>query len=177
MIKEIFLNTLKIFWLFLPAMFANRGALMSKKLLPGFNFPIDFNKTFRGKRVLGSHKTWRGLIVGVLFSTLVFIVQKYILKLIPSFQDFGLIDYGSTSFVFGGLLGFGSLFGDSVKSFFKRQRNTKPGEAWLPFDQIDWILGTVLFALPFLVIDLKLILSMLLFTILYSVFTFYFYPR
>jgi len=41
------------------------------------------------------------------------------------------------------------LIGDSVKSFFKRRLGRKPGSAWFPFDQVDFILGACLFTWPF----------------------------
>jgi len=47
----------------------------------------------------------------------------------------------------GFLLGFGALFGDVVESFFKRQFNVKPGKPFIPFDQIDFLVGAWLFLL------------------------------
>jgi CDP-2,3-bis-(O-geranylgeranyl)-sn-glycerol synthase len=37
----------------------------------------------------------------------------------------------------------GALLGDLLKSFFKRLAHRPPGTAWVPFDQIDYILGAV----------------------------------
>ena len=42
------------------------------------------------------------------------------------------------------------MAGDSVKSFFKRRLKISPGQQWIPFDQLDFILGGLL-ALHFLV--------------------------
>jgi CDP-2,3-bis-(O-geranylgeranyl)-sn-glycerol synthase len=33
---------------------------------------------------------------------------------------------------------------DSVKSFFKRRRNVAPGHAWIPADQLDFVMGGLL---------------------------------
>ena len=49
-------------------------------------------------------------------------------------------------FLLGALLGFGAMTGDAVKSFFKRQRGIPPGKSWFPFDQLDFVVGGLLFA-------------------------------
>ena len=41
-------------------------------------------------------------------------------------------------------MGLGVLFGDLVKSFFKRRFNIKPGAPWFPFDQLDALIGGLL---------------------------------
>ena len=32
-----------------------------------------------------------------------------------------------------------------LKSYFKRKLNIKPGKSWIPFDQLDFIIGGLLF--------------------------------
>ena len=61
------------------------------------------------------------------------------------FQSLSLVNYDNWLFL-GFLLGFGALFGDSVKSFFKRRSNIKPGHRFIPFDQLDYSVGSLLFA-------------------------------
>ena len=54
--------------LFLPAGIANAVPVLVKKV-PGLSklkAPIDGGISFRGKRLLGANKTWRGLISGTL---------------------------------------------------------------------------------------------------------------
>ena len=41
---------------------------------------------------------------------------------------------------------FGALLGDIIESFFKRRIGKKRGEDWIPFDQIDFILGVFFFS-------------------------------
>lgn len=177
MIKEILLETIKVAWLFVPALLANTGAIISTKLLPKSDFPVDFYRTFRGRRIFGAHKTWRGLICGILMSMIVFSAQKVIFKETPFFKDLSLIDYEKTSLLFGFLSGFGSLLGDIVKSFFKRQYDIAPGKPWLPFDQIDWLIGSVLFIYPFLNLSWEIIFGVLSFGFFYCVITLYFYKN
>ncbi len=124
--------------LFLPAGFAN----MTPPLLKKINFlaePIDFGKKFRGKRIFGDHKTWRGLIFGIIVAIAICWAQRL---LYPHFAEYSLLDYQNINVnVLGFVLGFGALGGDIVKSFFKRQIGVAPGKTWIIFDQIDWIVG------------------------------------
>ena len=39
----------------------------------------------------------------------------------------------------------GALLGDIIESFFKRRIGKSRGENWIPFDQIDFILGVLFF--------------------------------
>jgi CDP-2,3-bis-(O-geranylgeranyl)-sn-glycerol synthase len=52
-------------------------------------------------------------------------------------------------------MGFGALLGDAIESFFKRQARVKPGNTWFPFDQIDYIIGGLLFSLPVITLGVK----------------------
>jgi CDP-2,3-bis-(O-geranylgeranyl)-sn-glycerol synthase len=108
------------------------------------NVPVDFGLKLRGKRFFGAHKTYRGFLFGVLVA--IFVV--YIQKVVYGFYQFGFIDYSSVNvFLLGFLLGFGALFGDLIKSFFKRRVGIKSGRSWFPFDQVDWVIGAFLFVI------------------------------
>ncbi len=107
------------------------------KKVPILAYPIDCGVTFCGKRVLGTNKTWRGLLAGIIMATLFVYLQKWL----------NIVDYSEINpLILGPLLGAGALVGDAVESFFKRQRGIKPGHSWIPFDQTDWIIGAVIFA-------------------------------
>jgi CDP-2,3-bis-(O-geranylgeranyl)-sn-glycerol synthase len=45
-------------------------------------------------------------------------------------------------------MGAGAMLGDSVKSFFKRRRRVAPGGTWIPFDQLDFVLGALVLVWP-----------------------------
>jgi CDP-2,3-bis-(O-geranylgeranyl)-sn-glycerol synthase len=126
----------------LPAYFANMGPVLVKKI-NFLNYPVDFNKKFKGKPILGNHKTWRGLFFGILFGIVVAYLQK-LLYTNPFFAGLSFMDYSNWLAV-GFLLGFGALFGDMVKSFFKRRVNVKPGKPFIPWDQLDYSIGALLF--------------------------------
>jgi CDP-2,3-bis-(O-geranylgeranyl)-sn-glycerol synthase len=40
------------------------------------------------------------------------------------------------------------MAGDSAKSFFKRRLGIPPGSPWIPFDQLDFVLGAMILVAP-----------------------------
>ena len=114
-------------WFFLPAGIANLMASLSR-FIPLLNYPVDFGKTWKGKRIFGSHKTWRGIFFGTLFAILTFWGQQYLYQY-EFFESLSLFDYTEASWVIGLLLGLGAVWGDSIRSFFKRRINIKPGSS------------------------------------------------
>jgi len=133
---------LKSLFLMLPAYFANMAPVFAKKI-DFLDYPIDFNKKLNKKPILGSHKTFRGLFFGVLAGLIIACIQ-YLLKDYSFFSNISLLDY-SNWLLIGLLLSFGALAGDIVKSFVKRQLNIKPGKSFIPWDQIDYTLGSLVF--------------------------------
>ncbi len=129
---------------FLPAYFANSAPSIFKKINP-LKTPVDFDKKFKSKPIFGSHKTWGGIIIAVLIGLLTFYLQTLLYRH-PFFQKYSLINYSGYSLWLGFLLGFGAIFGDLVKSFFKRRINIKPGQPWIPLDQLDFVVGAFLFS-------------------------------
>lgn len=137
-----------VIWFFFPTGLANVAAFCSGKIpyLKSFSYPVDFNKKFRSKRILGDHKTIRGFIFGIIVGVITVYIQMYLFQNFKFIRDVIPLDYSSINpIILGSLEGFGALFGDSVKSFFKRQMGFPPGKSWFPFDQIDYVLGAMLF--------------------------------
>jgi CDP-2,3-bis-(O-geranylgeranyl)-sn-glycerol synthase len=134
----------------LPAYLANMAPVFAQKLgiLKFLDKPVDGGKKWRDKEIFGSHKTWRGFFVGVAAAVVVSWLQ-YFLYSYSVFQKISFINYSEVHWWFlGFLLGFGALFGDLIKSFFKRMVNIAPGAPWIPFDQIDFVIGALIFAAP-----------------------------
>jgi CDP-2,3-bis-(O-geranylgeranyl)-sn-glycerol synthase len=158
-IDDILRDILFAFWFMLPAALANGAPIISARLpkLKEWNARLDFGKRFHGRPLLGSHKTWRGLISGMILATIVLWLQQIVAEnssLAPYFT--GSLDYAQLpTLILGPLFGLGALGGDAIESFFKRRRGTPSGESWLPFDQIDYIVGAVLASLPFAVLTLR----------------------
>ncbi len=138
-------------WVFLPAGLANASPVIASRALVfrGWKTPIDFGKTFRGKRIFGDNKTWRGLIFGTMVGALTGYLQSLLLP------EYGLELSQSTAIIAGGLMGFGALFGDAMESFFKRQMDIPAGESWFPFDQFDYIIGALLVVSPVVTFSLQ----------------------
>ncbi len=145
------------FLFFLPAGFANMAPVLVNKIpiINRYNYPLDGYAKFRGKRILGDHKTWRGLLSGVVMGILIAWFEIVIFK-------FKISDGHDLNQLWcGGLMGLGALTGDSVKSFFKRQININSGQSWFIFDQIDYILGGIIFTLPVVILSWYLYFTIL----------------
>lgn len=149
MFKDLFFAL----WFFLPAGAANMVPILVAQIswLKKYNMPMDFGLEFRGKRLLGPHKTLRGLISGVIAATITLALQQLIVRHFGWINNWTApVDYTSLRVILlGPLLGFGALAGDAVESFFKRQRGVSPGHGWFPFDQTDYIVGGALAVAPF----------------------------
>jgi len=99
----------------------------------GGGTPMDFGRTFLdGKPIFGSHKTFRGFFAGLIVGTLVGFVE-------------------GAAFHFDVLLGFalslGALVGDLFDSFVKRRLGFPPGASFPIADQLDFVVGAILFSL------------------------------
>jgi len=150
---------LKSLWFLIPAGFANTIPPIAARLFPKWSFPLDFNLTFRGKRVFGSHKTIRGIVFGCIGAVFMSYSMSYLFKW--EFHKYGVFDFSESPFLYGLMQGLGALGGDAIKSFFKRQMDIPSGKSWPFFDQADWILGVlILFGLlkeipfPFIIASL-----------------------
>lgn len=163
MVKEL----LFAIWFFAPAGLANVAPIFVAKIprLKDLNFPMDFGKTYKGQRIFGSHKTWRGFIAGVLVATLVFWIQQILVRHNVWAQNLtSQVDYmGLPTLILGPMFGIGALGGDAIESFFKRQRHVKPGHGWFPFDQTDYIIGGALLTAPFVQLSFREYVMLILF--------------
>jgi len=116
---------LSALWFILPAYVANGAPVML-----GGGTPIDLGRKFLdGKRILGDGKTFKGFFAGVLTGTFIGTLQGRL--------------------VLGFFLSIGALVGDMAGSFVKRRLNIKRGDSAPLLDQLDFILGAVLFSLIF----------------------------
>jgi len=117
-----------------PAYCANAAPVLF-----GGGKPIDLGRMFLdGKPILGSNKTYRGFVSGILIGTLVGWVQS---MLAPTL---GLRGGGV---LLGFTLSLGALVGDLLGSFIKRRLDIKPGDPFPVSDQIDFVLVALLFSL------------------------------
>lgn len=148
MLKDILLAL----WFFAPAGIANASPIFVAKMpwLRQWKTPMDMGRSWRGKRLFGANKTWRGLVVGVVAATLILGLQQYLVGHYEWARELtAQIDYQALPlFILGPLFGLGALLGDAIESFFKRQHGVAPGHSWFPFDQIDYIIGGAILTFP-----------------------------
>jgi CDP-2,3-bis-(O-geranylgeranyl)-sn-glycerol synthase len=131
-----------------PAYCANAAPVLA-----GGGLPMDFGKNFvDGKRILGKNKTWRGFFFGWGIGILVGIVEGFV---------FGPVAY---SLLFSVLTPLGALCGDLAGAFMKRRLGIAPGGLLPVIDQIDFVVGALLFSLPLAMVSLELAIVVLLIT-------------
>lgn len=117
-----------IFLVLLPAMIANMTPVLLKTKY--LNMPIN-------EESFGKNKTWRGFIGAIIFGTISYLLLiKFKIIVFP-------VDFIYLIFI-GFLFSFGAIGGDLIKSYLKRKVKIGPGESWLPWDQIDYVLGTII---------------------------------
>jgi len=151
---------LSALYFFLPAYIGNSIPVVIRKI-NFLNYPIDFGKKFRGKRIFGNNKTIRGLLFGVLAGIAIFHLQKYLYINFESVRNISLFDYSNMHCVYGLFMALGALVGDMVESFFKRQKGIKSGETWWGFDQVDFVIGAFVFTSPFFVPNISVIIVLI----------------
>lgn len=141
----------------LPAYVANMVPVFASKVCAGGRRGLPGSKPINEKW-FGSHKTWRGFYAGY-FGALVVLVAQAVLQNYGVFEGYRVLDYtgglgvaNMPSMVgcfvvlgYAALFGIGAIFGDLVKSFLKRRLGIAPGESWFPLDQLDFVIGAMLF--------------------------------
>ncbi len=111
-------------------------------VLAGGGAKMDFGKNFvDGKRVFGNNKTWRGFFFGWAVGIFVGLVEGFV---------FGFDNY---PLLFSVLIPLGALLGDLTGAFIKRRLDIAPGGLLPVVDQIDFVVGAVVFALPLALIS------------------------
>jgi len=128
-------------WFILPAYIANAFPVIF-----GGGLAIDMGKKLSdGKPIFGSHKTVRGFIAGLIAGLFTSVVQTILLQS-TVLSDFVL------PFQFNMLIGLmitlGALVGDLAHSFIKRRIGLVEGAPLPVADQLDFVLGAIVFSLP-----------------------------
>jgi CDP-2,3-bis-(O-geranylgeranyl)-sn-glycerol synthase len=119
-------------------------------VITGGGYPIDFGKKFFDRKpIFGKNKTFRGFFSGLIVGTAVGLLESW-------FFNYPLS--------FGLLLSLGALFGDLAGAFLKRRLGMAPGDLLPVMDQVDFVLGAILFSLPLQILDLNLAITVLIIT-------------
>ena len=119
-------------------------------VLAGGGLAMDLGKNFvDGKRVFGNNKTFRGFFFGLAVGVGVGLVEWI------------LFDY---PFLFSLLTPMGALLGDLAAAFLKRRLGIAPGGLFPIVDQVDFVAGAIVFALPLAIVYWELVVAVLLIT-------------
>jgi hypothetical protein len=164
-----FLYILSCIYFFIPAYIANAAPPLANtfNVLNGLNKPIDGGHEIKGMPILGSHKTWRGLVIEFIVCTLliqffIYINDYYNLGI---YNNIGLNVHTINTWLLGLLLSAGIVFGDIFFAFVKRRLRLRPGVAFIPFDQTNYVIGAFIFLQPFLNLSLSFWLTLFLLTL------------
>ncbi len=159
--NSILFFLLRCIYLTLPGIAANMAPVLVKNYFKWMAKPIDFGKSVRRHRIFGDNKTIRGGVFGILFSIAVTFAQFLLYDRI-FLRALSFFDYGSDWLAAGFLIGLGVVVGDLVNSFIKRRVGLKPGKPFIPFDQLNSLVGALIFIMPIYVPSLEVIFTLLI---------------
>ncbi|MFB6298760.1 MAG: CDP-2,3-bis-(O-geranylgeranyl)-sn-glycerol synthase [Halobacteriales archaeon] len=125
-------------WAMLPAYVPNNAAV-----LVGGGPPIDGGRSWRGRRLLGDGKTWRGTVGGIVAGALLAALLNGVVTPASTFLG---VDF--PSFPIRAAIGLpaGAMLGDITASFLKRRTGRERGAAFPGLDQLDFVLGALVIA-------------------------------
>lgn len=98
-----------------------------------------------GKPIFGSHKTVRGFATGIMAGILTSVAQNALLQF-GALSDFARLLPFQFSISLGFVISFGALTGDLVHSFVKRRIGIAEGAPLPVADQLDFVIGAILFS-------------------------------
>jgi CDP-2,3-bis-(O-geranylgeranyl)-sn-glycerol synthase len=141
-IIQLIVDALKFIF---PAYCAN-----ATPVLAGGGTRMDFGKNFYdGKRIFGDNKTFRGFFFGLAIGILVGLMECVLFHF---------------PILFSILTPLGALSGDLAGAFLKRRLGIAPGGLLPIVDQVDFVVGALLFAIPLGIVNWELAVTVLLIT-------------
>ncbi|MFB6132510.1 MAG: CDP-2,3-bis-(O-geranylgeranyl)-sn-glycerol synthase [Halanaeroarchaeum sp.] len=123
-------------WAMLPAYVPNNVAVLA-----GGGKPIDGGRVWKGQRVLGDGKTWRGTGAGILAGVIVAGGLNWIQPVASGLLGVALPTFSGTVAV---ALAGGAMLGDVLASFLKRRTGRERGAAFPVVDQLDFVVVALL---------------------------------
>ncbi|HSD87589.1 MAG TPA: CDP-archaeol synthase [Kofleriaceae bacterium] len=143
------MRILQAAYLFAPLLVASglSGIVLRLSAWERLRRPIDAGRSWRGHRLFGDNKTWRGIVVAVVGCTIGVAIQMAIGHRVGRVA---LVDYREPSTIaLGMVMGLGATLGELPNSFVKRQLGIAPGKTaggWTRvlfyiWDQVDLVIG------------------------------------
>jgi CDP-2,3-bis-(O-geranylgeranyl)-sn-glycerol synthase len=122
-------------WAMLPAYLPNNVSVIA-----GGGRPIDGGRHWRGARLLGDGKTWRGLAAGTVAGVVAAVVLS---EFAPVGSD--LLGISVPAFPLAATLALpaGAVLGDVIASFVKRRTDRQRGASFPIVDQLDLVVGAL----------------------------------
>ncbi len=148
----------------LPAYIANALPVIFSNIKMGkfFEKPIDLGHKWKGVRIFGNNKTVKGFFVGIV-GGMITCFGQFLVFGHGHLHSISVVSYTLVgSMVIGFLLGLGALTGDAVKSFAKRRLGIEPGKPFPIFDQLDYVVGALIFSLIAVALPLDVLLAALI---------------
>ncbi|WP_440006694.1 CDP-2,3-bis-(O-geranylgeranyl)-sn-glycerol synthase [Halomicrococcus sp. SG-WS-1] len=127
------------FWAMLPAYVPNNAAVLA-----GGGPPIDGGRTWRGRRLLGDGKTWRGTAGGIAAGALLALALNAVRPSVADAIGVALPEFPLAVVV---AMPAGAMAGDILASFVKRRTGRQRGAAFPGLDQLDFVALALLFSL------------------------------
>src|SRR4030095_7242466 len=142
---------LKISYLISPLLLGLtlHGLCIKFHWLSSLAWPIDNHLSFRGKRLLGDSKTYRGIAAVAIGTAVGFGIQAILHRAVGP-RNVELLDYGMPTALFIGLVvGLAAMLSELPNSFVKRQLDIAPGTSTVGIagvisyflDQVDMLVG------------------------------------
>ena len=155
--SEAALALVRTLYLFAPLLVsaALSGVVMRLDWLRVLKRPIDGGATWRGRRVFGDGKTWRGVIIAVVGSIAAVAIQKHVVG--EHVGSIAVVDYARVNVIaLGAAMGGGAMLGELPNSFVKRRLGIARGATatgptsvfFYVWDQVDLLTTTWPLLLP-----------------------------
>lgn len=118
----------EVLYLFAPLLLsaALSGLVLRYEWFVWLRKPLDAKRSWRGKRIFGDSKTWRGVVTAVVGCIIGAAIQKYLVGDLA--RSVARLNYTTLNvWVYGSALGVSAMLGELPNSFVKRRLGIKPG--------------------------------------------------
>lgn len=155
--NEAALALVRTLYLFAPLLVsaALSGVVMRLDWLRVLKRPIDGGAMWRGRRIFGDGKTWRGVVIAVVGSIAAVAIQKHVVG--EHVGSIAVVDYARVNVIaLGAAMGGGAMLGELPNSFVKRRLGIARGATatgptsvfFYVWDQVDLLTTTWPLLLP-----------------------------
>lgn len=157
---DIWVEFVKALFILLPAYAANTFPPLARG-----KHPIDFGKRFRdGQRIFGEGKTIEGFSLGIFIGTLIGVLEAYLYPQLNAYANQWNVSLPYMSLFIGFMIALGAMLGDLGGSFIKRRLKLHRGADAPLLDQLNFVIGSLIFVYWFTQITPWMILIMIIIT-------------